>query len=233
MQPTYLPWLGFFDLIDQSQVFIFLDNVQFEKQSWQQRNRIRTSKGLEWLTIPSLIKGRSHQLINEVRINYSSNFAKRHLRALGMNYQRAPYLSNYFPELQAILNSEILSLCEFNISLIKWLSAVMGIQANFLRSSELEGQGKRASLLVNLCEKVLSNNYLSTYGSKDYLISEYDTFMGAGIEVRLHNYQHPEYRQLYSPFLPYASVIDLLLNEGERSLEIIRSGRREPIILTV
>ena len=232
MQPTYLPWLGYFDLIDQSDALIFLDNVQFEKQSWQQRNRIRTSKGLETLTIPSLTKGKSHQLINEVRINYSSNFAKRHLRSLEMNYHRATYLENYFPEFQKIMTSGMTSLFELNISLIQWLSSVIGIQAHFMRSSKLEGEGKRSSLLVDLCKKVGMKHYLSTNGAKDYLISEYSTFSDAGIDVWLHNYEHPEYRQVYSPFMPYASVIDLLFNEGERSLEIIRSGRRKSLRLT-
>jgi len=231
MQPTYLPWLGYFDLIDQSDVFIFLDNVQFEKQSWQQRNRIKTKKGLEWLTIPSITKGRLHQLINEVEIASSKMFPRNHLRTIEMIYKQAVYFEHNFVELYKIMTAGLNLLCDLNISIIKWLSSVIGIPANFIHSSDLKPEGKRSSLLVDLCKKTGANNYLSTPGAKEYLIADYQKFSDAGIEVWLHNYEHPEYRQLYFPFMPYASVIDLLFNEGERSLEIIRSGRRKSLRL--
>jgi hypothetical protein len=233
MQPTYLPWIGYFDLIDQSDSFIFLDNVQFEKQSWQQRNRIRTHKGLEWLTVPIFIKGRSVQLIKDVEIVLSDKFYLKHLRKIEINYRQAPYFKKYYPEFREILLDHAPILHELNIKLIEWLSYVMGINAKFIVSSALSGQGKRSAILVDLCKKMEADNYLSTAGSRGYLIADYQMFSDAAIKVWLHNYEHPEYRQLYSSFIPYASVIDLLFNEGERSLEIIRSGRREPIILTV
>lgn len=229
MQPTYLPWLGYFDLIAQSQAFIFLDNVQFEKQSWQQRNRIRTAKGLEWLIVPVLGKGRHDQLIRDVEIIKSKKFPGPHLRAFQMNYQRAPYFDQFFPELSDIIENNNTSLNKLNIGIIKWLSSVMGIEANFVNSSDLEAGGKRTSLLVNLCKKIDANLYLSPIGAKEYIDSTHGEFAAAGIEVWLHNYEHPEYTQLYKPFLPYASVIDLLFNEGGRALEIICSGRRKPI----
>jgi hypothetical protein len=232
MQPTYLPWIGYFDLIDQSQVFIFLDNVQFEKQSWQQRNRIRTQKGLEWLTVPIFIKGRSLQPIKDVEIVLSDKFPLRHLRKIEINYRQAPYFKKYYPEFREILLNHAPILHNLNIKLIEWLSYVMGINAKFVVSSAVSGQGKRSALSVDLCEKMGANHYLSTPGAREYLIADYQKFSDAAIKVWLHNYEHPEYRQLYSPFIPYASAIDLLFNEGERSLEIIRSGRREPIILT-
>ncbi len=231
MQPTYLPWVGYFDLIAQSQVFIFGDSVQFEKQSWQQRNRIRTARGLEWLTVPVL--KRHDQLIREVEIIQSKRFPGHHLRVLQMNYKRSPYFDRYFPELSKIIASDNKSLSKLNIQIIKWLASAMGIDANFVNSSDLENIGKRTSLAVNLCRQVDANLYLSPIGAKEYLALEHQKFAAAGIEVSLHNYKHPEYTQLYEPFIPYASVIDLLFNEGDRSLEIICSGRRKPFELNV
>jgi hypothetical protein len=227
MQPAYLPWLGYFDLIDQSQVFIFLDNVQFEKQSWQQRNRIRTPRGLEWLTVPIFIKGRSLQLIRDVEIAKSDRFPLKHWRKIEIAYRDAPYFTKYQQDLKELLLDASSMLYELNIEIIKWLTAMLEIKADFATSSALGGQGKRSSLTVDLCKKVGAEIYLSPLGAQEYLQADYQKFAQADINVWLHHYEHPVYRQLYSPFLSYASVIDLLFNEGERSLEIIRSGRRD------
>jgi hypothetical protein len=227
MQPTYLPWIGYFDLMDQADVFIFLDNVQFSKQSWQQRNRIRTKKGLEWLTIPVKSKGKFGQFINQVTVTRSKIFPQTHLRAIELNYHQTPFYNNYFPGLQEILDGDIHLLNEININIIIWVSKLMGINIQFIRSSDLNIEGKRSDLLVQLCKKLNANQYLSPMGSKEYLVEDLNVFLSQGIKVFLHNYDHPEYNQVYTPFLPYAAIIDLLFNHGERSLEIIRSGRRE------
>lgn len=232
MQPTYLPWIGFFDLIDQADIFVFLDNVQFSKQSWQQRNRIRTHKGLEWMTVPVLSKGKLHQLINQVTIISSNIFPRTHLRAVEMNYKRAPFFEKYFPDYRTLLTDGSESLSELNIRIISWACSVMGIDTKWLRSSELDAQGQRSPLLVQLCHKVEADTYLSTMGAKEYLTEDYHEFFSQGIKVWLHNYDHPEYSQVYQPFVPYAGIIDLIFNEGERALEIIRSGRKAPSWLT-
>ena len=125
-----------------------------------------------------------------------------------------------------------ISLSELNIRIISWACSVMGIDTKWLRSSEADVQGERSSLLVQLCHKLEANNYLSTVGAKEYLIEDYNEFSSHGIKVWLHNYDHPEYSQVYKPFIPYAGIIDLIFNEGERSLEIIRSGRKAPSLLT-
>lgn len=231
MQPTYFPWIGYFDLIDQSSDFIFLDDVQFSKQSFQQRNRLRTADGLAWLTVPVLSKGRSAQLIREVEINQGGDFPRKHVRAIEMHYARTPYFNNYFEWLKNILESGRNLLSELNIQLIKKISVLLGIEGHFLKSSELGESGKRSSLLVKLCDRVGADVYLSTIGAQEYLVEEFQEFSRSGIKVFLHQYEHPEYSQLYRPFIPFASIIDLLFNEGERSLEVIRSGRREPLLL--
>jgi len=226
MQPTYLPWLGYFDLIDQSTVFVFLDDVQFSKQSWQQRNRIRTDKGLGWLTVPVRTKGRHGQLIREVEIRRSNSFPKDHIRTIEQAYSRSPFYKTYFPRLRELLSVEESLLCTLNISFIQWLANELGIKSRLEVSSELRAEGKRSELLADICLRVGANVYLSPMGSAQYLTVERQVFEKNNIEVLFHNFSHPTYRQVYRPFMPQAAAIDLLFNEGARSLEIIRSGRR-------
>lgn len=228
MQPTFLPWLGYFDLIDQADVFIFLDNVQFEKQSWQQRNRIRTPHGLEWVTVPVLIKGRFGQIIKDTELN-KSVFAEKHLKHIRQNYSRALYFKAYFDEFAEVFVKAYknLKLGHFNMEIIKWLCSKLLITANFVLSSELEASGKRSELLVNILKALGIDLYISPPGSSVYLEKEYDLFQERAISVFFQNYVHPEYSQVYKPFMPYASCLDLLFNEGEKSAQIIRCGRRE------
>ena len=228
MQPTYLPWMGYFDLIDQVDCFVILDSVQFEKQSWQQRNRIKTPTGLLWLTVPVAFRGKLGQQIREVEIR-TADFVENHLRAIELNYRRSPYFAPHFQNLSTILETNGKSgmgLADLNLSLMEWLCGLLGIESKMFRSSDLNESGKRCELLVNLCRRLNANSYLSPLGSSGYLLEDLDRFSGNGIQVEFQNYQHPEYRQLFPPFCPYASVLDLILNEGERAKEIVRSGRR-------
>jgi hypothetical protein len=226
MQPTYLPWLGYFDLMDQCSVFVFLDNVLFSRQSWQQRNRIKTSRGLEWLTVPVRNKGIHGQYICDVEIIRSPAFPKDHIRGIELNYGRSRYFSDLFPSLREVLNQSEKSLCRLNVALITWAAKILGIETTLVTASELGVTGERSHLLVDLCKQVDAGKYLSPFGSMAYLSQEHGIFAEHGVKLLVHHYEHPEYTQLFNPFIPYASVIDLLFNEGEHSLEIIRSGRK-------
>lgn len=228
MQPTSLPWIGYFDLIDQSDVFVFLDNVQFGKQTWQQRNRLRSSSGLEWITIPVLIKGRFGQMIKDVEINQSV-FFDGFLKQLRQNYSRAAYFKKFFGEFSSVFENayKLGKLCDFNIAIIEWLCLKLSLPAVFLRSSQLKASGKRSELLVSILKELGAGYYISPAGSSVYLDQEYGIFAENNIPIFYQNYVHPQYTQVYKPFIAYASCIDLLFNEGEKSLEIIRSGRRE------
>lgn len=225
-QPAYLPWLGYFDLMDQVDTFVLLDSVQFEKQSWQQRNRIKTPSGLQWLTVPVVFRGHFGQRIQDVEIR-DPEFSRKHLRAVELNYRRAPFFRPYFSEFAEILqDSSGLSLLELNQRLILWFCRVLGVRTEILRSSELNGKGKRSDLLVSLCRLLGAKTYLSPLGSAVYLTEDISRFLDAGIEVEFQHYEHPEYRQLFPPFQSHASVLDLIFNEGEASSSIVRSGRR-------
>jgi len=226
-QPTYLPWLGYFDLIDQVDAFVFLDNVQFEKQSWQQRNRIKTPTGLQWLTVPVVIHGRFGQPIQNVQIR-DCEFSRKHLRAIELNYGRASFFLQYFPELRLRLTCSAGSpLLDLNVRLIEWFMTILGIRTRLFFSSALGLPGKRTELLANICEYFGATEYVSPLGSSAYLLQEVDVLKSRSIKVWFQNYHHPRYRQMFPPFLPYASMLDLIFNEGERALDILRSGRLE------
>jgi hypothetical protein len=226
MQPTYLPWIGYLDLIDQAEVFVFLDSVQFERQSWQQRNRLKIQGALQWLSVPVLRSGHSTELIRAMQIERSTQFPQKHIRTIEQNYRRALYFDKYFASLKAILEAEEHLLSNLNQRLIRWLAEMIGVQTNFKRSSDLQALGRRSELLANICLELGFSTYLSPLGSAGYILEASESFERCGITVVFQHYEHPQYRQLSEPFVPFASALDLLFNEGERSLEIMRSGRR-------
>ncbi len=226
-QPTYLPWLGYFDLMDQVDSFVFLDNVQFAKQSWQQRNRIKTASGLQWLTVPAKFRGRFGQLIKDVEIR-EPDFSRFHLRAIELAYGRSRYFSEYFPQLSQTLEELRQGLLvDLNIGLIVWARKALGISTRVIRASELNTNGKRTELLAQICQQLGATEYVSPIGSAAYLISEQKILTDCGIKIYFHHYEHPEYRQLFPPFVPFASVIDAIFNYGPLALAIIQSGRRD------
>jgi WbqC-like protein family len=228
-QPTYLPWLGYFDLLDQVDKFVLLDTVQFEKQSWQQRNRIKTPTGLMWLTVPVVFRGRLGQSIVDVEIR-EPDFWRNHLRAVELNYRRAPFFDDYNPAFCELLRtaSSGLRLADLTIGLLRWLAEAIGISTPIVRSSELAVDGKRTQLLAEVCSLLGATTYVSPLGSADYLLNELPILTGRSINVVFQHYEHPEYRQLFPPFEAHASVLDLLFNEGGNSLATLRKGRRTP-----
>jgi len=230
-QPTYLPWLGYFDLMDQVDTFVLLDSVQFEKQSWQQRNRIKTPSGVQWLTVPVKITGRSTQLIRDVEIA-EADFHLRHLNLIRDNYRIAPFYEMFFEPLAAILKEGARqgSLGAMNIELIKWIATSLGIGTPLVRSSTLAVEGKRAALNLAICKALGANAYYSAIGSADYLLEESGIFSDCGIEIYFQNYIHPRYQQLFPPFSEFASVIDLLFNAGPEAAAIMCRGRGTPLL---
>lgn len=225
MQPTYLPWIGYIDLIDQSDTFVFLDNVALSQgRSWQQRNRIATPQGPLWLTVPVL--RRAGQLISEVRIDNTQPWRRKHWTAISMHYRATPHWERYGPALCAVYEREWNLLAELNIVLIELLCDLAGVKAHFVRASTLEPlAGERVAKLVEICRRVGADTYLSPLGSLEYLRSS-DEFDLAEIDLVFHTYQHPAYRQASGSFLDHLSFLDALMNLGETATGVMRSGRR-------
>ncbi|MEE2567035.1 WbqC family protein [Hyphobacterium marinum] len=223
MQPTFLPWIGYFALIDRVDLFVFLDDVQFDKRSWQQRNRILTAQGPLWLTVPVLTKGRRDQTIAEVQISPDPKFPASLLRTVESAYGKAPHFSRVFPDFAAILESHDGQLCTLNLALINWLASAFGIETPVVRSSGTPVASAKADRLAELCLAHGATRYLSPPGSKAYL-DESNAFAQAGIDLAYFEYEHPTYGQSDKAFQPYMSALDLLLHAGPDSLAILRSG---------
>lgn len=229
MQPTYLPWIGYLDLIDQADRFVLLDTVQFERQSWQNRNRIKTAQGVKWLTVP--VQRAFGQSILDTRVQANEPWRTKHFETIRYAYGKAPGWEQLGSRLKDAYDHACEHLHTLNTSLLFVLLEACGIQAadKVLRASDLGVGGGRTELLVNICKKLGADTYLSPLGSADYL-NENNPFPREGIELRYHAYEHPSYRQSYGEFVPYLSCVDLLLNEPDEALPILRSGRRPSLV---
>lgn len=225
MQPTYLPWVGYFDMIDQCDLFVLLDCVQFDRRSWQQRNRVKTANGEVWLTVPVLSKGRRDQKIADVEIDRAGEFPSKHVRTLQHGYGKAAGAPTYLDGVKAALEAPAMHLAELNIRAIEWLCTAFGITTPLIRSSTLPAEGHRVDRLLSICKAVDATTYVSPRGSRPYIDVD-NRFADHGVTLRYHAYDHPRYRQLHGEFLSHMSAVDLLLNEGEGAGEILRSGRR-------
>lgn len=224
LQPGYLPWLGFFEQIAYSDVFVIYDDVQYDKEGWRNRNRIKTAQGIQWLTVPVLVKLSDAPLIYDVKIDPKSNWPKKHWRALELNYRKAPFYKKYIDIFAEAYSKEWQSLVDLDLSLISALMACLGLQNKPLfRSSMLNVDGERLERLARICQHFHADTFYEGAAGKNYIDEQY--FRTHGITVEYQNYQHPVYNQLYGDFVPYLSVVDLLFNHGEESLAII-TGKR-------
>lgn len=226
-QPTFLPWAGWFDLVDQVDSFIILDDVAFSKQSWQQRNRIRTRNGLEFLSVPVRTAGRLGQLIANCEL-VDQSFVVKLIKSLQANYAKAPFFAEAFDQLASTLHSSAATnrLVEINCALISWMAARLEVKTPMIRASTLGAGGERGEHVAVICECVGAGRYLSPAGAEHYLIEDKCSFDRRGIEVWIHVFEHPQYVQRFSPFIPFASALDLIFNVGPAAGEVMRSGRR-------
>lgn len=225
-QPEHLPWLGYFDKISRVDVFVFLDNVQFKKRYFENRNRIRSPKGWVWLTVPVRSKGRFDQLIQEVEIDNERNWQRSHWKTLQLNYGRAACFDRYCEYLEDIYIRRLWSgLIELNTHLIRWGAEQFSLKPKFLLASELGVEGCSSELLLAICQKLEATTYLSGVSGKDYL--DEGLFREHGITIEYQEFHHPIYRQLYNPFEPCMAFIDLLFNYGPESRKILLDPRIE------
>jgi hypothetical protein len=219
LQPGYLPWLGFFDQMLRSDVFIYYDDVQFDKHGWRNRNRIKSTEGPLWLTVPVRTGGRHGQRISETEIDNRLPWARKHIAAIAQNYARAPYVHNYLPQLETLLRQQWQLLADLDIALVALMCEWFGIRRTVVRSSQLGIDGDRNERLLNICRYYGADRYLSGNAAQDYL--DIGLFKRAGVKVEWQNYRHPVYPQLHGEFVPYLSALDLLLNMGDESLSIL------------
>lgn len=219
-QPEYLPWLGFFDKVRQADTVVLLDNVQFKKRYFENRNKIRTRLGWQWVTVPVITKGRYTQLINQVEIDDISHWQKKCWMSICWNYEKAPFFQKYGSFLEETYDKQWVYLADLNEEIIRHVIHELGIEVSIIRASALGVTGRGTNLLLEICQKLSADIYLSGISGKDYL--EESKFTEQGVKVIYQEFYHPIYKQLYEPFMPCMSTIDLLFNYGDKSLDIIK-----------
>lgn len=216
-QPTFLPWLGYFNLVATADVFVVLDTVQFEKQSWQTRNRVRTRKGeVLWLPVPVVDMPLS-TLIKDIRIAPNPPTWRRKLFAtLDQNLARAPFYKEARELARIVLEPDTPHelLAEMNIDFIRGVARAFGLKAQILRSSELPGEGVRADLLLGLCRHFGADRYYSNAGSSVYLEESRPMFAEAGVEIVYQQWSHPEYQQAGEGFVSHLCCLDAIACMG-------------------
>jgi len=220
-QPTLFPWLGYFDMIRKSNVFVFLDNVKIEKRSWHVRNRLKVNakndERIFWINMPIKIKT-SNELILDTLIDNETDWKKLHLKTFERNYgikiSEIPFLAKLYQRNWS-------KLAEFNISFISECCKYLGINTELKKASELLIEGKKSYLLLEICKKLGTTQYLANQGSKAYLERDMEIFRAEDISVQYHNYQHPIYKQRGENFIEKLSILDLLFNEFENSKNLL------------
>ncbi len=220
-QPGYIPWMGFFKKIQSSDIFIFLDDVQFEKNGWHNRNKIKTSENWMWLTIP--VKAKLGMNLNEIKIDYSSKWINKHKKSIELNYSKTKFFKEYWGNFEEIFEKKYEFLIDINVEFINKILEMLNVKTKIILSSSLGITKKKSARILEICKLVNTSNYLSGIMGEEYLNIE--EFEKNGIIVNFQDYQHPIYKQNYESFLPNMSIIDLLFNEGSNSEKILRESK--------
>jgi len=219
LQPSYIPWRGYFEQIYLADVFVFYDDVKYDKNGWRNRNRIKTPQGVIWLTIPVHTKGLSTENIpiNQIQIAWQQPWNRKHWMTLQQVYGKAPYFDLYAPLLEDFYSREPVYLSEFNSDLTIALCEKLGISGTkFVRSSSLNASGTKTDRLIQILTPLGVDEYLTGPSAQSYI--EEDKFEAAGIRLSYMVYKYPEYQQLYPPYDPNVSILDLMFMTGPDAL---------------
>ncbi len=225
-QAQYLPWLGYFDKIARCDAFVFLDNVQYKKREYQNRNRIRTAGGPVWLTVPVVTKGGFFQKISDVVIDNTANWQRKHVKSMEGSYAGCAFYDEYAVKLERFYGERWERLGELNMEMARFFMEELGIGTRVFVESELGTGGVSTGRIVEICHALGATVYVSGAGGAEYM--DESMFEANGIGLEYQRYVHPEYRQRYEGFEPYMSIVDLLMNcGGVKGREILSSGSEE------
>jgi hypothetical protein len=220
-QPTLYPWIGYFNMIKNSDVFVLLDNVKFKKQTWHMRNRLKSGSKIDelemWVHIPTNID-KTNTIIKDVLIDNSQDWRKKHLDIFQYNYGKTYQNIEFLTELH---QTEWDKIVDFNIEFISKCCQYLDIETKLVRASELNVKGKKSQLVLNICKELGADTLIANSGSESYLEKDKDIFVSENIAVSYHNYKHIEYKQRGKLFLKDLSVLDLLFSEHKNSKSFI------------
>lgn len=221
-QPAYLPWIGYLDKIERADVFVFLDTVQFEKNSFINRNQIKTPQGASWLTIPVKTKGHTSSSLRTTEIDDAQPWRKKHLKSIEMNYRKAPYFAECYPKFEQLMfipTTNLSELCWQHLSF--WLLE-FEIGTKIIRSSDLHIDSKKSDLILDICRHFSVCNYLSGSKGREYLNES--EFKEEGIKIEYQEFSHPVYPQIWGSFEPYMGIIDYWMNCGPGKFMCTKEG---------
>jgi len=221
-QPVYLPWLGLFHKIALADTFVSFNQVQYLPKDWNNRNLIKTPRGPEWLTVPVMRKGYLEKSISEIEIAYDTPWRRKHWRTLHTNYRNAPYFARYADFFEDVYEREFKHLAELNDYMLRWFLDTLGIKVALDAASKHAFQGQKSDLVLDMCKTMGASTYIFGAMGADY--ADVAAFEQAGVHVKFQSYQHPRYAQAYGDFVPNLSIVDLLFNCGDSSLDILMSG---------
>lgn len=222
-QPAYLPWLGYFHKIAISDVFVILDDVQFEKNSFTNRNKIKTPNGSIWVGVPMSMDGHIGKTIKEMEISNKFNWAEKHWKSIYLNYKKAPYFNLYCDFLEDTYKKEWSSLTNLTENMTEYFLEQLGIETKIYRQSEIKTQHKKQELIVELCRELNADTFV--FGKLGANYADRDYFEDNNINIYFQEYNHPIYEQIWGKFIPNLAVIDLLFNVSkDEALDVIMNG---------
>lgn len=224
LQSNYIPWKGYFDLINSVDEFVLYDDMQYTRRDWRNRNKIKTPSGTQWLTIPVQVKGKYSQRINETHISDSA-WAGQHWKSILTNYQRASYFQHYHDLFEALyMSASQTLLSQINEHFLRAICEVLGIKTRISWSSEYEIIDGKTERLVSICQQSGATHYMSGPAAKSYIDAA--QFQAAGISLSFMDYDgYPEYPQLFPPFDHAVSILDLIFNVGTDAPNYMKSFR--------
>lgn len=220
-QPTYLPWFAFFHKIALSDTFCSFDIAQYRRRGFN-RNTIKTAQGTCFLTVPLLTHGYREKQICQMEINNATDWKSDHFKSLMVNYKRAPFWDRYADFFADVYKRDWKYFSELTDYMLLWFLKELGIQVQFYKASEMNFEGEGSDLVLDMCKKLGATGYI--FGAHGRHYAKVDDFRSAGVEPYFQDYQYPQYPQRWGTYVPHLSIVDLLFNCGEASLEIVLSG---------
>lgn len=213
MQPTYFPWAGYLNLIGRVDVFVFLDDAQYERGTWHNRNRVLLPDGPRWLTVPARREFLG-QAINQVRVDAAGDWREKHLRLLAQSYARHPHAADMLGLAGLIRDAALDSLAALNVSVATALARALGITTRLLRSSELGAAGRRSERVIAICERLGCDEYVSPAGAAQYLAEDRFTERTA-VHLSFSDFVPAPYPQAgRRDFVSHLSILDVIANLG-------------------